>query len=94
MKDYALNRGGLTDAAATEMKLKAAEDSAKRLTRGKKACREKSAEVIVCLETSLHEVKKKMQEVSHEAEGLNPAEVYTHKRLSYEGKNAENVNGE
>ena len=58
-----------------------------------KACREKSAEVIVCLETSLHEVKK-MQEVSHEAEGLNPAEVYTHKRLSYEGKNAENVNGE
>ena len=35
MKDYALNRGGLTDAAATEMKLKAAEDSAKRLTRGK-----------------------------------------------------------
>jgi hypothetical protein len=35
-----------------------------------------------------------MQEVSHEAEGLNPAEVYTHKRLSYEGKNAENVNGE
>ena len=57
MKDYALNRGGLTDAAATEMKLKAAEDSAKRLTRGKKACREKSSEVIVCLETSLHEVK-------------------------------------
>jgi hypothetical protein len=45
------------------------------------------------LETSLHEVKK-MQEVSHKAEGLNPAEVYTHKRLSYEGKNAENVNGE
>ena len=75
------------------MKLKAAEDSAKRLTKGKKACREKSAEVIVCLETSLHEVKK-MQEVSREAEGLNPAEVYTHKRLSYEGKNAENVNGE
>ena len=75
MKDYSLNRGGLTDAAATEMKLKAAEDSAKRLTRGKKACREKSAEVIVCLETSLHDVKK-MQEVSHEAEGLNPAEVY------------------
>ena len=40
------------------MKLKAAEDSAKRLTRGSKACREKSAEVIVCFETSLHEVKK------------------------------------
>ncbi len=75
------------------MKLKAAEDSAKRLTRGKNACREKSAEVIVCFETSLHEVKE-MQEVSHGAEGLNPAEVYTHKRLSYEGKNAENVNGE
>ena len=35
-----------------------------------------------------------MQEVSHGAEGLNPAEVYTDKRLSYEGKNAENVNGE
>ena len=75
------------------MKLKAAEDSAKRLTKGKKACREKSAEVIVCLETSLHEVKK-MQEVSHGAEGLTPAEVHPHKRLSYEGKNAENVNGE
>jgi len=45
------------------------------------------------LGNGLHEVKK-MQEVSHEAEGLNPAEVYTHKRLSYEGKNAENVNEE
>ena len=33
--------------------LKAVEDSAKRLTKGKKACREKSAEVIVCPVTSL-----------------------------------------
>ena len=43
MKDYVLNRGGLTDAAATEYNSKPR----------RKACREKSAEVIVCLVTSL-----------------------------------------
>lgn len=80
MKDYVLNREGLTDAVATEINSKPRS----------KACREKSADVIVCLETSLHEGKK-MQEASHGAEGLNPAEVYTHKRLSYEGRNAENA---
>ena len=83
MKDYVLNRGGLTDAVATELISKPWSN----------ACREKSAEVIVCLETSLHDGEK-MQEVSHGAEGLNPAEVYTDKRLSHEGKKAENVNGE
>ena len=48
MKDYALNRGGLTDAAAT----------AYSSMPWSKACREKSAEVIVCLATSLQRCEK------------------------------------
>ena len=54
--------------------LKAVEDSAKRLTKGKKACREKSAEVIVCLVTSLPGCVRKAGGLTR-AEGLNPTEV-------------------
>ena len=53
MKDYALNRGGLTDVAATENNSKLRS----------KACREKSAEVIVPANDSSRG-------------GLNPTEVY------------------
>ena len=53
MKDYVLNRGGLTDAAVDRMYSKP----------WSKACREKSAEVIVPANGSSRE-------------GLNPTEVY------------------
>ena len=56
MKDYALNRGGLTDAVATEYNSKLRS----------KACREKSADVIVPANDSSRE-------------GLNPTEVYIYK---------------
>ncbi len=46
-----------------------------------KACREKSAEVVVPAEDS-------------DREGLNPTEVNNHRTLSHEGKNAENINAE
>ena len=52
MKDYVLNRGGLTDAVAPEYNSKP----------WSKACREKSAEVIVPANDSGRE-------------GLNPTEV-------------------
>ena len=57
MKDYVLNRGGLTDAAATG-------NSSKPWS---KACREKSAEVIVPANDSRRE-------------GLNPTGVYTRQK--------------
>lgn len=46
-----------------------------------KACREKSAEVIVPCEDRARE-------------GLNPTEVNNLQTLSHEGKNAENINAE
>ena len=71
MKDYVLNRGDLTDAAATEYNSKP----------WSKACREKSAEVIVPATDSSRE-------------GLNPTEVYNQERLLHESKNAENADTE
>lgn len=71
MKDYALKRGGLTDTVATPIYSKP----------WSKACREKSAEVIVPAE-------------DNGREGLNPTEVNNHKTLSHERKNAENINAE
>ena len=56
MKDYVLNRGGLTDATVSEYNSKS----------WRKACREKSAEVIVPANDSSRE-------------GLNPTEVYIYK---------------
>ena len=64
VKDYVLNRGGLTDAVATEINSKPRS----------KACREKSAEVIVCLATSLPRKARKAGLLTR-AEGLNPTEV-------------------
>ena len=58
MKDYALNRGGLTDAAVTQPNSKPRS----------KACREKSAAVIVPTEDS-------------GGEGLTPTEVYNHIKI-------------
>ena len=66
MKDYVLNRGGLTDAAADRMYSKP----------WSKACREKSAEVIVPANGSSREGLNPPQQSRPEAEGTAGVQTF------------------